>query len=210
FTELLLTRELKPEKQKDLLGRIYRQSEAMVGIINELLDLARIEARQGKDFSFQACNLADLVKGVIGDFKTPEGRDAPEVSWPDVPASAWVDGKKMQQAVLNILSNAYKYSPQGGAVEVGFVTRQHQGRPQCGVFIRDHGIGLSADQLSRVGERFYRADKSGNIPGTGLGVTIVKEILELMGGSVHIESELGAGSCVTLWVPQLDLHQVDS
>ncbi|HET8870782.1 MAG TPA: CHASE domain-containing protein [Aquabacterium sp.] len=209
FTELLLTRELKPEKQKDLLGRIYRQSEAMAGIINELLDLARIEARQGKDFSFQACDLVALVEAVIRDFKTPEGRSAPDVSWPQEPLSAWIDGKKMQQAVLNILSNAYKYSPQGGPVEVSFVHRQTDGRTQCGVQICDHGIGLSPEQLARVGERFYRADKSGNIPGTGLGVTIVKEILDLMGGGMELHSELGQGTCVTLWVPHLDLSKVE-
>lgn len=210
FTELLLTRELKPEKQKDLLGRIYRQSEAMAAIINELLDLARIEARQGKDFTFQAHNLSDLVAGVIQDFKTPEGRQIPSVSWPDEAPQVWVDAKKMQQAVLNILSNAYKYSPQGGAVEVSFDSRVWEGRLQCGVAVRDHGIGLSAEQLARVGERFYRADKSGAIPGTGLGVSIVKEILELMGGSLSITSEQGQGSCVTLWVPQLDLSKVEA
>lgn len=207
FTELLLTRELKPEKQKDLLGRIYRQSEAMVGIINELLDLARIEARQGKDFNFQPYNLADLVSQVIRDFKTPVGRNAPVVAWPEGPSQAWVDDKKMQQAVLNILSNAYKYSPQGGEVEVGFMTRAVDERIQLGVFIQDHGLGLSAEQLARVGERFYRADKSGNIPGTGLGVTIVKEIMELMGGRMELSSQLGQGTRVTLWVPQLDLAQ---
>ena len=207
FTELLLTRELKPEKQKDLLGRIYRQSEAMVSIINELLDLARIEARQGKDFNFQQHSLADLVSQVIRDFKTPAGRSAPVVAWPEGPSQAWVDDKKMQQAVLNILSNAYKYSPEGGDVEVGFLTQAVGDRMQLGVFIQDHGLGLSPDQLARVGERFYRADKSGNIPGTGLGVTIVKEIMELMGGRIELSSQVGQGTRVTLWVPQLDLAQ---
>ncbi|MGE5451059.1 MAG: PAS domain-containing protein [Acidobacteriota bacterium] len=210
FTELLLTRELKPERQKDLLGRIYRQSEAMSGIINELLDLARIESRRGKDFALRSEDLTDLVAEVIQDFKTPEGREAPGVlANSHGHVTVWVDRKKMQQAVLNILSNAYKYSPQGGAVEVTFVARMLEGRPQCGVVIQDHGMGLSPDQLARVGERFYRADKSGNIPGTGLGVTIVKEIMELMGGAVDITSELGVGTCVTLWVPQLDLSKVE-
>ncbi|MDE2432474.1 MAG: CHASE domain-containing protein [Burkholderiales bacterium] len=210
FTELLLTRELKPEKQKDLLGRIYRQSEAMAGIINELLDLARIEARRGTDFSFQACDLGALVEKVIGDFKPPEGRNPPAVTWSDERMSAWVDGKKMQQAVLNILSNAYKYSPQGGSVEVSFLERQQSGRSQCAIRISDHGIGLSPEQLARVGERFYRADKSGNIPGTGLGVTIVKEILELMGGSMDIDSDLGVGTTVTLWVSQVDYNKLEA
>ena len=99
--ELLLTRELKPEKQKDLLGR-YRQSETMSGIINELLDLARIESRQGKDFTLGAEDLSDLVHEVIQDFKTPEGRDAPIVDVAVGETMVWVDRKKMQQAVLNV------------------------------------------------------------------------------------------------------------
>lgn len=208
FTELLLTRELKPEKQKDLLGRIYRQSETMSGIINELLDLARIESRQGKDFTLGAEDLSDLVAEVIQDFKTPDGRDAPVVDAVVGDAMVWVDRKKMQQAVLNVLSNAYKYSPQGGDVNVRFLNRMVEGRALLGIQICDHGIGLSPEQLARVGERFYRADKSGNIPGTGLGVTIVKEILELMGGTIELSSEFGQGTQVTLWVPQMVLNRV--
>lgn len=204
FTELLLTRELKPEKQKDLLGRIYRQSEAMAAIINELLDLARIEARQGKDFSFSAFNLADLVGDVIRDFKQPQDRQPPLTEWPDEPTLVWVDRQKMQQATLNVLSNAYKYSPNGGDVHVRVVTQELPGKRHVGVEIEDHGLGLSPEQLSRVGERFYRADKSGSIPGTGLGVTIVKEIIELMGGHVTMRSEQGQGSAFTLWLPCME------
>ncbi len=204
FTELLLTRELTPDKQKDLLGRIYRQSEAMKAIIDELLDLARIESRQGKDFSFGACNLAELLDEVIRDFKLPAQRQAPCTDWPDQPIMVWVDRQKMQQAVLNVLSNAYKYSPQGGDVQVRIVMDVRQGKPHVGVAIQDQGMGLAPDQLARVGERFYRADKSGNIPGTGLGVAIVKEILELMGGHMALHSEPGQGSTFTLWLSRMD------
>lgn len=204
FTELLLTRDLAPDKQKDLLGRIYRQSEAMKAIIDELLDLARIEARQGKDFSFNACNLTALLDEVIRDFKLPPDRTAPLIAWPDQAILVWVDRQKMQRAALNVLSNAYKYSPQGGDVRVRILTQDRQGRPHVGIEIQDQGIGLAPDQLARVGERFYRADKSGSIPGTGLGVAIVKEIMELMGGHVALHSEQGLGSTFTLWLPRMD------
>lgn len=204
FTELLLTRHLKPDKQRDLLSRIYRQSEAIAAIINELLDLARIEARQGKDFSFGAHSLSDIVAGVIRDFKLPQDRQAPLTSFPDEEVLVWVDRQKMQQATLNVLSNAYKYSPGGGDVNVRLVERVVHGKPLAGIEIQDHGIGLTPDQLTRVGERFYRADKSGNIPGTGLGVTIVKEIMALMGGQISLSSEAGQGTTFTLWLPKLE------
>lgn len=206
FTELLLTRDLKPEKQRELLGRIYRQSEAMASIINELLDLARIEARQGKDFSFEACNLVAVVADTVRDFKPPQEREAPVIEWPEQLHQVWVDRQKFQQALLNVLSNAYKYSPEGGDVHVRLLTRVVQGKVMVGVEVVDQGIGLSAEQLARVGERFYRADKSGAIPGTGLGVTIVKEILELMGGSLGLSSVVGKGTSVTLWLPRWSGH----
>jgi signal transduction histidine kinase len=112
-----------------------------------------------------------------------------------------VDRHKMQQAVLNILSNAYKYSPDGGPVELRYLVGDSQlpGK-RFAVQIQDHGMGLSPENLARMGERFFRADKSGNIPGTGLGVSIVKELMGLMGGRMVVESAPGEGTTVTLWL----------
>jgi signal transduction histidine kinase len=70
-----------------------------------------------------------------------------------------------------------------------------------GVEVRDRGIGMTAEQLARVSERFYRADASGSIPGTGLGMSIVKEIIELLGGRLALASEPEQGTAVTLWLP---------
>ena len=72
---------------------------------------------------------------------------------------------------------------------------------QVGVQVQDDGIGMTPEQLNRVCERFYRADSSGQIQGTGLGMSIVKEIVELSGGHLQIDSTLGAGTTVTLWLP---------
>jgi signal transduction histidine kinase len=110
-----------------------------------------------------------------------------------------------------VLSNAYKYSPEGGPVTLRLVSdadfRQPDRPVLWGVCVKDHGIGLTAEQLARVGERFYRADASGNIPGTGLGMAIVKEILELLGGRLQIDSQPGQGSQVTLWLPLAERRQ---
>ena len=205
FTELLLTRDIKPEKQRDLLQRIFRQSEVMVNIINELLDLARIEAKRGADWQPTNFDLAQLVDGMVRDFQPPATRQPPILNLPPAPLWVHADPQKTQQAVLNVLSNAFKYSPDGGDVEIGFVcpariASQTEGA-RLGVRITDRGIGLTPEQLRRIGERFYRADKSGAIPGTGLGVSIVKETLRLMGGALDIESVHGEGTTVTLWLP---------
>ena len=70
-----------------------------------------------------------------------------------------------------------------------------------GLEVQDHGIGMTAEQVTRVCERFYRADTSGQIPGTGLGMSIVKEIIDLHGGDVEVRSQPGVGTTVCLWLP---------
>lgn len=200
FAELLMRRKLSPEKQQEVLQTIHRQSELMVSIVNELLDLARIEARRGLDLELQTLDLGALVRDVIGDFKTPEGRERPEFADAAGPAAAQVDRNKMRQAIGNVVSNAYKYSSPGSAVRVRIVSEAVP-VPRVGIEIADRGIGMTADQLARVSERFYRADASGNVPGTGLGMSIVKEIIELLGGRLEMTSEPGQGTVVTLWLP---------
>jgi signal transduction histidine kinase len=205
FADLLMRRDLPQEKRLEVLGIIHRQTELMVSIINELLDLARIEARRGKDFVLETLDLAALVRDTARDFKPPGDRAEPELlELEDTGAMVNVDRAKMAQALGNVLSNAYKYSPGGGAVRVRLREGHLPGRlhePAWGVSVEDYGIGMTPEQLARVSERFYRADTTGSIPGTGLGMSIVKEIIDLLGGGLELESAPGAGTHVTLWLP---------
>ncbi len=197
FAELLLAQDFDAEMRREVVTTIFKQSELMASIINELLDLARIESRRGKDFVLEPAVLQEVVAEAVTGYKPPHDRPAPRVPEAGAPLPINVDRKKIQQALLNVLSNAYKYSPAGG--EVGIVYRQEDGR--VGVEISDRGIGMTPEQCSRVFERFYRADDSGTILGTGLGMSIVKEIVELHGGRVDVRSALGEGTAVTLWLP---------
>lgn len=203
FSELLLNHRLSDEKKKNCVSAIHRQSQLMISIVNELLDLARIDARRGKDFNFQRVDVCELLQEINASFKAPHERPGP--SGPQDLTPHWVqaDRTKLTQAVTNVLSNAYKYSPDGGAVSIEVIKgADPQGKNQrTGIRITDHGIGMTPDQLKRVSERFYRADNSGKIPGTGLGMSIVKEIIELHGGEMAIESQLDTGTTVTLWIP---------
>ncbi|MBU1364189.1 MAG: hypothetical protein KKE51_10245 [Gammaproteobacteria bacterium] len=202
YSELMLKHPFSQAEQQEFLDIIHRQSELMVSIINELLDLVRIEERRGKDFNLARIELGDLLREVLTNFKIIEGCEPPVP--PSNKQQHWVrvDRKKLTQAVSNVLSNAYKYSPNGGLVEVALIVSTGAMQPgQIGIRISDHGIGMTAEQLARVCERFYRADTSGKIPGTGLGMSIVKEIIELHGGQVSIESTIGRGTVVTLWIP---------
>lgn len=204
YAEILLARQFPPAEIKQFLGIIYDQASQMVLIINELLDLARIESRQGKDFNYSRLDLGQLLSDVIGSFKLPEQR--PPLSWKTEP-DCWIraDKDKLTQAINNVLSNAIKYSSEETTVSVELVTSDTTEDPALhyGIRISDQGIGMTPEQLSRVFERFYRADSSGSIPGTGLGMSITKEILELHGGKVEIKSEPKIGTQVTLWLAAL-------
>jgi PAS domain S-box-containing protein len=208
FTELLLNQDFDTADQRDFLATIFKQSELMVSIINELLDIARIEARRGKDFVIENIDLRALLCEIVAGFKTPLERPAPLLPPPNGPYRVRADRNKLTQAVSNVLSNAYKYSPDGSAVNIEFKLAAvvskgpDESKPSLiGIRISDHGIGMTAEQLARVCERFYRADTSGQIPGTGLGMSIVKEIIELHGGTLELDSTIGAGTSVTLWLP---------
>jgi len=202
FSELLLHQKFEPEVQLDLLQTIYHQSELMSSILNELLDLARIEARGGKDFIVEDLSLVDLLKNSVASFSPPSGRKSPTLIATDENVQIKADRKKLTQVISNVLSNAYKYSPSGGEVIIKELDNcQQEDQWMTGFSIQDHGIGMVPAQLARVFERFYRADESGNIPGTGLGMSIVKEIVELHQGNVEISSQLGQGTLVTIWLP---------
>lgn len=200
FTEYLLLNDCNLETRTDLLQTILRQSGLLARITNDLLDLACIEARRDQDFVYQSVDVPGLLRETLRDFFLDREK------WPlrfDAGAGTALyvraDPDKLRQALANILDNARKYSPNGGALEVA-CWRQPRG-DELGIRIRDHGIGMKRDQMRRIFERFYRADASGRFPGTGLGMSIVKEIVELHGGRVEVASEYGVGTEVTLWLP---------
>jgi signal transduction histidine kinase len=201
FSELLLTHQFDASQIKEFLTIIYSQSQQMSVILDELLDLARIEARQGKDLVIETLSLPLVVNEVIKGFNLPLGRPAPTVVIPP-DASFRADPGKAKQVILNVLSNAYKYSPPEGLVTINFVELHHTSKGLlCGISVQDQGQGMTSEQLDRVFERFFRADASGTTPGTGLGMSIAKEIMEIHGGEILVESDFGVGTSVTLLFP---------
>lgn len=202
FAELLLSHDFDEESRREFLTIILKQSELMTSILNELLDLARIEARRGKDFVIEILPAQALITQVVRSFILPEGRRAPALKMPGTTVFLMADHKKTYQAIVNVLSNAYKYS--SGEVNIELINEPQPASlstAAVGIRIIDCGIGMTPEQQSRVFERFYRADSSGKITGTGLGMSIVQEIVLLHGGQVTLESTIGKGTSVTLWFP---------
>ena len=202
FAELLVSRDFDAETARTIARTIHRQSSVLVQMVNDLLDLARIEAGLGRDVVLTPQLLAPIVRETVDGLLVPgDPRKVELVSGAGDHAIVEVDATLLRQAITNVLSNAYKYSRGKGAIRLTLPTRAEGVRPQVGVRVVDEGIGMTPEQLGRLFERFYRVDPSGSIPGTGLGLTLVKEITEAMHGSVDVVSEVGRGTAVTLWFP---------
>jgi signal transduction histidine kinase len=202
FSEVLLHSNFDEDERKEMTAIIHRQSVLIASIIDDLLDLARIEARRGDDFVLGTADMHALVTKTVHDFKAPGHREGPIVAAATGLLSIHVDSAKFRQALTNIISNAYKCSSVGGGVDIRFGTKIEDGRRFVGVSVIDDGIGKKDEQRERVFERFYRADASGKIPGTGLGMNIVKEIVEFHQGRIDVQSAIGQGTTVTIWLPE--------
>lgn len=201
FAELLLAREFDAPTQRDLIQRIHRQTKNLTNLVNELLDLARIEARGSKSFKLKDYALAPLVMNSLGTFYVPHETHNLEIDLPADLPTVHVDADKFHQALINVLSNALKYSPDGGTIQVRSTRQREDGKDYVGIIVEDEGIGMTPEQMAHIFDRFYRADTSGAIPGTGLGMCLVKEIMGFLSGHVSVDSTLGKGSEVTLWLP---------
>lgn len=199
YIELLLSKNYDQQTQREMLEAMQRQSKFIVSMINELLDLARIDARGGKDFSFEKLEINALVSKIVAELKLEKASRHLELNPLDT--DCWIHGdvSKISQAISNVFINAEKYS--SPSEQIIFNVIQHD--TNVGVRIVDHGIGMTPSQIEHVGERFWRADNSGSRPGTGLGMSIVKEVMHFHCGYVDIQSELGQGTMVTLWFPSL-------
>lgn len=202
FSEVLETQpDLDPATQQEFLGIIHQQSRNVAAILDELLDLSRIEARQGKDFKLAPLDARQWVLDTLKAFKLPEGRQPATLSLPDGPI--WITGdiSKLRQVLQNVLSNAYKYSPDGGGVSVGMEMLAEAQPLQLELRVTDKGIGMTPKEVKRVFERFFRADTSGKLPGTGLGMSIVQEIMRFHLGTVEVHSTWGVGTTVVIRLP---------
>lgn len=200
FAELMSNSELTESDRKEFSMIILSQAHRIKGLLDELLDLARIDAGGDQHYVFDVVDLRDLVTNVTTEFLPPDGRAKPTIDVPSLPCR--IDADKAAQALLNVISNAYKYSGPSSRVDILYappvVINQ---RKMAGITVRDFGMGMREAELQRVFERFYRANQKSTAVGSGLGMAIVKEIMSLHGGEVVIKSIYGQGTSVTLLFP---------
>ena len=200
YSDTLLEGEYDEKTQKEFLGVIASEARRMAKLVTDLLELSRIDSNR-KKIKKESFDLGKLVKESQAKLAIEIKKKNHQVEnfvTADVPP-VFADKDDIQRVVLNILTNSIKYTPEGGLIKiyVGFVYNDAY------IKIIDNGIGIPEDDLNRIFERFYRVDKarSREFGGSGLGLSIAKEILDKNGGSIDIKSKVGEGTEVVIKVP---------
>jgi signal transduction histidine kinase/ActR/RegA family two-component response regulator len=201
FTELLLKKSPNEVKAKKYLSTIYDEAERLKNLINDFLDLQKIEAGRF-DFQKTYVNLPDLLQKCTEVY----GEQDKHVITLDVEDGLpliLTDPEKVAQVVGNLLSNAVKYSPNGGQISV---SAYRSGEDRLRVVIKDQGLGIPKESQKSLFKPFYRVDNSDRreIGGTGLGLSICKKIILALGGDIWVESVHGEGSIFSFTLPLAD------
>lgn len=192
-----------PDKCRDYLGKIKSSSDFLLSLINNVLEMARIESGQySLDETLEVAG--DIPKGIEAVFAERMKRKGIDFacSLNHVTEYIFIDAVKVKEVCLNIVANAYKYTPSGGSIRID-ITELESDREGYAVFrtrISDTGIGMSKEFLPHIYDEFSREKTvtEDRIEGTGLGMPIVKKFVELMGGTIEVESELGKGTAFTI------------
>ena len=199
FSEILLERKLDNERQNKFLKIINQEAQGLADLINDLLDISRIESGRGFKIKKAPLELRKIILENVDLFKSQTDKHDFKVNIPRDLVSIEADEEKIDQVMENLISNAIKFSPQGGKITVS--VKQAGGEVKTGV--ADKGMGIGKEDLTHIFERFYRVDDAftRGIRGAGLGLAIAKYIIESHGGKIWAESELGKGSTFSFTLP---------
>ena len=181
-----------------------RNSRRLLRLVNQLLDLQRLDAGQ-MQASFRPCDLYDFVEQIIQSFRPYcEKKQLSLTARLTACESIYLDAEKFDKVLYNLLSNAIKFTEAGGQIEVALEAEAEH----CLIQVRDSGIGIREDQLPYLFHRFRQADGSASrsYEGSGLGLALVKELVELHRGEVWVESTYGSGTCVSIRLPWGKAH----
>ena len=200
--EELLSRD--EGQNRELLSVVQRNGQRLLKLVNTLLDFARIEAGRTQA-SYQSTDLAALTADLASNFRAACDKAGLrlEVDCSTSRTQAWVDREMWEKIVLNLLSNAFKFTMEGSIAVRLTETGEH-----FRLIVADSGIGMPRDSLDRVFERFHRFEGAGgrSHEGSGIGLALVQELVRLHGGSIAVDSELGKGTVFTVEIAKGNAH----
>jgi two-component system phosphate regulon sensor histidine kinase PhoR len=200
FAETLeMGRVPSEEKKKEYYGIISKESHRLTGIVNKILNFSQTEANQ-KKLNPVRLNANEEIQEILKTYDFHLRNHGFEYSFAtDRDLTVLADSEAFSEVIINLIDNAVKYSAAKKRITISMGTENNFGT----VAVKDEGIGISPADQKHIFDKFYRVS-SGNLAksrGTGLGLSLVKQLMEAMGGKVSVKSELGSGSTFTLYFP---------
>jgi two-component system phosphate regulon sensor histidine kinase PhoR len=198
FLETLLDGAIDdPNVNKEFVGKAYRHAGRLNALLNDLIEISRIESGEMK-MSFRYMPLGDFLRETTDEMRTQataKNQTLKVDSGDSAQDMVYADRDRLKQVMINLLDNAIKYTEPGGTISV----RTYRSGEGTAVEVTDTGSGIAPEHLPRIFERFYRVDKdrSREVGGTGLGLAIVKHIVEAHGGTIRVTSSVNKGSTFT-------------
>ncbi|MBE9228681.1 PAS domain S-box protein [Phormidium sp. LEGE 05292] len=205
----------KPEKMKEMIAIAARQSDRLVRLVNDILDLRRLESGQTK-FNFRWCAAADFIKQSVDVMRTQAEQNQIKLCIVPSLVEVWADADAMVQTLTNLLSNAIKFSPPNSTITISTkVIPEHlltqKQLPSSVLFsVKDRGRGIPQDKLESIFAQFQQVDASDarEKGGTGLGLAICRNIIEQHGGKIWVESVLNEGSTFYFTLPCWNVRKI--
>jgi PAS domain S-box-containing protein len=198
FSELMLKKEFSLEQRQKFLSIIHNESTRLTNLINDFLDLQRMESGQ-QSYEFTTVSLDTLMHEIATIFVPQNGLHHLQVLFSGEAPQVRADADRLRQVLSNLLSNAVKYSPKGGQITLG----ARQEGAEVIAWVTDQGVGIPEQALPRLFTKFFRVDNrdTRTIGGTGLGLALAKQIVEAHGGRIWVESTEGQGSTFFFTLP---------
>jgi two-component system phosphate regulon sensor histidine kinase PhoR len=204
---LLAAIEKQPAMAPRFIDIIDRNASRLHELVEDLLDLSRIESRQFR-LSLESIQPEGFLRQVVELFAERAERRKVNLAWDVAPDAGLVlaDRRALERVLTNLIDNAVKYAGEGKTVTISAERRSDR----IALLVQDNGPGIESRHLQRLFERFYRVDagRSRDLGGTGLGLSIVKHLVDSMGGTVRVESTVGAGTTFTVLLPRRDQPSV--
>ena len=208
FSNMLSSKEIPEDQKSEFIHHIQSSSEMLLGLVDDIIDIAKIEAGQ-LNIRKAPCKPQAMIHQLAGNFEAFKSRMEKEdlklnIILPEEEIVFRTDEFRLKQILSNLISNAIKFTEQG-SIDIGLRIKSPQ---ILQFYVKDTGIGMQREELTTIFERFKRAKLSEEkkISGTGLGLAISKNLVELLGGDMCVESEPGVGSCFTFELPYLRVN----
>ena len=197
------------EMQGNFLQTIKSNVERMSTLVSDLNDNSKIEAGRLR-LEYKATDVPDLIDEVVRGFtrQIEDKKQVLELKVPNTLPPMWADRIRVGQVLTNLVSNAFKYTPEGGTIQVGVEESANQWDPDGAprvihLWVKDSGIGMTLEDQQKIFQKFFRSEdpKAREVPGTGLGLNITKSLVEMQGGRIWFESEYRQGTTFHFTVP---------